>query len=89
MEEVNKYEQIYQDSIGKWISKAKAIRLKCLDCCVYQANEVKECTNKDCPLWRYRMGHEEKDELYYQHKKDNAMSEEVKQRLRAKPFNEN
>lgn len=35
MEEMNKYEQIYQDSIGKWISKAKAIRLKCLDCCVY------------------------------------------------------
>ena len=52
-------------------NRAKAIRKKCLDCCVYQQNEVKLCTSYNCPLWRYRMGKEEKDELYKQahHKK--------------------
>ena len=35
----------------------KAIRLKCLDCCCYQANEVRLCTATKCPLFAYRMGH--------------------------------
>lgn len=63
---MNKYEKAVNDAVGKRISRTKAIRLKCLDCCAYQANEVKECTNTKCPLWRYRMGYEEKDDLYYQ-----------------------
>ncbi len=50
---------------AKRINRAKAIRLKCLDCSVYQPLEVRECTSYDCPLWRYRMGKEERDELYY------------------------
>lgn len=48
------------------INRAKAIRLKCLDCCAYQHNEVRLCTSYNCPLWRYRMGKEERDELYIQ-----------------------
>lgn len=60
METMNKYEKMVNDAVGKRISRSKAIRLKCLDCCVYQANEVKECTCTTCPLWRYRMGYEEK-----------------------------
>ena len=35
----------------------KAIRAKCLDCCVYQPQEVRLCPCTECPLWAYRMGH--------------------------------
>lgn len=45
------------------LSRSKAIRLKCLDCCAGQSAEVRKCPVTHCPLWRYRMGHEEKDEL--------------------------
>lgn len=48
----------------KRITRAKAIRLKCLDCCCYQSTEVRQCPSTECPLWRYRMGKEERDELY-------------------------
>ena len=45
------------------ISRSKAIRLKCLDCCADQMAEVRKCPVTNCPLWRYRMGKEENDEL--------------------------
>ena len=44
------------------VSRSKAIRLKCLDCCCDQAAEVRKCPATNCPLWRYRMGREIKDE---------------------------
>lgn len=34
----------------------KAIRKKCLDCCMGQQEEVKQCPIEDCPLWCYRFG---------------------------------
>ena len=34
----------------------KAIKAKCLDCCCDQANEVKHCPVKDCPLHPFRFG---------------------------------
>lgn len=43
------------------IGRAKAIRLKCLDCCAYQQAEVRKCPATSCPLWRFRMGREIKD----------------------------
>jgi len=51
-------------NVDKRITRAKAIRLKCLECCCQQFSEVKNCEIKDCSLWRYRMGREERDELY-------------------------
>ena len=45
------------------VSRSKAIRLKCLDCCCGQAAEVRKCPAESCPLWRFRMGKEENDEL--------------------------
>ena len=42
------------------ITRGKAIRLKCLDCCCGSAHEVKLCPVEKCPLWRYRMGNENK-----------------------------
>ena len=38
------------------MTRQKAIRLKCIDCCGGQANEVRLCTAFKCPLWEYRMG---------------------------------
>lgn len=40
------------------VTRSKAIRLKCLDCCCGQYTEVKLCPCKDCPLWCYRLGYE-------------------------------
>ena len=61
----------------KRLSRARAIRLKCLDCCAYQIVEVRLCPSADCPLWRYRMGKEERDDLYYQNKKTSKGEEDV------------
>lgn len=44
------------------VSRSKAIRLKCLDCCCGQSAEVRKCPAIDCPLWRYRMGREIRDD---------------------------
>ena len=46
------------------VSRSKAIRLKCLDCCADQAAEVRRCPATNCPLWRYRMGREVKDDTF-------------------------
>lgn len=40
----------------KKMTPLKAIRLRCLDCCCQQPNEVRLCTVKDCSLWPYRFG---------------------------------
>lgn len=42
------------------ITRGKAIRLKCLDCCCGNSAEVRRCPAGSCPLWRYRMGNEKK-----------------------------
>ena len=46
------------------LSRTKAIRMKCLDCCADQLAEVRKCPATNCPLWRYRMGRELKDEAF-------------------------
>lgn len=42
----------------KRLTRAKAIREKCIDCCCGDKKEIRECTLKDCALWRYRMNYE-------------------------------
>lgn len=44
------------------ITRGKAIRLKCLDCCCGNSAEVRRCPATECPLWRYRMGNEKLSE---------------------------
>ena len=34
----------------------KALRQKCLDCCVGNAAEVRKCVATDCALWPFRLG---------------------------------
>lgn len=43
------------------IGRAKAIRLKCIDCCGGNTAEVRKCPATHCFLWRFRMGKEIKD----------------------------
>jgi hypothetical protein len=38
------------------LTRAKAIRWKCIDCMAGQQAEIKSCAIKTCPLWPYRMG---------------------------------
>lgn len=45
------------------ITRGKAIRLKCLDCCAGNSAEVRRCPSMNCPLWRYRMGAEAKQAI--------------------------
>lgn len=40
----------------KPMTRAKAIRAKCLDCCGGNKKEVRLCTCDKCPLFPYRMG---------------------------------
>jgi hypothetical protein len=40
----------------KPMSPTKALRLRCLDCCGGQPNEVRLCTSVKCPSWPWRMG---------------------------------
>lgn len=44
------------------LTPIKAIRAKCLDCCLGQIAEVRLCASKTCPLWGYRMGHRPKED---------------------------
>lgn len=44
------------------LTRGKAIRAKCLDCCCGDSKEVRLCTIKSCPLHPYRMGREEKSD---------------------------
>ena len=48
------------------ITRGKAIRLKCMDCCCGNSAEVRRCELHKCPLWRYRMGNENKAEIAQQ-----------------------
>jgi hypothetical protein len=36
------------------VSKAAAVKAKCIECCNFQKAEVKRCDIEGCPLWRYR-----------------------------------
>lgn len=50
------------------LTRKKAIRLKCLDCCAGNSAEVRKCTCYNCPLYRYRLGKEDTEELYTKRK---------------------
>jgi hypothetical protein len=41
------------------LTRGEAIRAKCLECCCNQSAEVRRCPCEKCPLFPYRMGHED------------------------------
>ena len=47
-----KFQELY-DKRTK--SRKAAVRSFCLECCGYDADEVRKCTDKDCPLYLYRI----------------------------------
>lgn len=46
----------------KRLTRGRAIRAKCLDCCAGSAPEVRRCDLKQCALWRFRLGKEIDDQ---------------------------
>lgn len=40
--------------VEKELTRQKAIRLKCLECCAWQPGEVRLCTIPTCALYPYR-----------------------------------
>lgn len=44
----------------KVISRVKAVREKCMDCCCWESTEVRRCNIVKCPLHPFRMGTIEK-----------------------------
>lgn len=66
---------------------AKVIRLKCLDCCCGQINEVKLCPAKDCPLYPFRFGknpYRKKSTRVYTEEEREALRERIMKYLRKK-----
>jgi hypothetical protein len=47
---------------GEVRSPSNAIKLKCLDCCVWSREEAKLCETIECALWHYRPYQEKKEE---------------------------
>ena len=56
------------------VTRSKAIRLKCLDCCCGNSAEVRRCDSKKCPLHHYRMGNEKKAAALEAAEKESAIS---------------
>lgn len=63
----------------KILTRAKAIRAKCLDCSCGSQKEVRECVIPDCPLYPYRMG---KNPYYKGNKKGNPKGVEALKKWR-------
>jgi len=46
------------------MNKARAIKLKCLECSAESPKEVTLCLLVTCPLWPYRFGYSMRDKRY-------------------------
>lgn len=44
------------EAVKKNTNPLTSIRLKCLDCSVYELTEVRNCTVTTCPLFSFRLG---------------------------------
>ena len=43
----------------EYAARRESIRAYCIWCCGDSKPEVRKCTSKKCPLWRFRMGVED------------------------------
>lgn len=46
----------YDFEVDSPLSRTKAIRAKCMECCCGNSAEVRRCRITDCALWPWRMG---------------------------------
>lgn len=51
-----RYRGLYDRALRGAASPRRAIRLHCIMCMGWQAQDVEHCTATSCPLYRYRMG---------------------------------
>ena len=58
------------------MSRKKAIRQKCLDCCCGNAAEVRRCPAVNCPLHDFRMGTVKKDTYLEEEESDEITRDE-------------
>lgn len=58
------------------LTRSEAIRKKCLSC-VGTSQQVSKCCDYDCPLYRYRSGKEERDDLYTFTKRNSSSIESI------------
>ncbi len=58
------------------ITKAKAIRLHCMDCSGWQTAEIVKCTCHTCALYPFRFGNEKGLERAYFEKKEEEIDED-------------
>lgn len=49
-------EYLKEHYTGQIMSRNKAIKEKCMDCCCWQRDEVMLCPVTKCALWPYRFG---------------------------------
>ncbi len=49
-----RHQKRYREILTGNISKARAVRVKCLECSGWQYSEVTHCQVFECPLWRVR-----------------------------------
>ena len=49
-----KYEKLYNRAMSGCSRKA-AVRSFCLECVCYHEAEIRFCTDKTCPLYKYRL----------------------------------
>lgn len=58
------------------LSRAKAIRAKCLDCCCGNAAEVRRCSIESCPLFPFKSGHLSKKDAKGGNNTDDGIEDE-------------
>lgn len=48
------HEAVKEERKAGTLTRGRAIRLHCLDCCGFSSHEVGLCKDKLCPLWEFR-----------------------------------
>ncbi len=48
------YQTLYNRAVSGKASPRQAIKAFCLGCCSYERNEITQCTDAGCELYRYR-----------------------------------
>lgn len=53
------HEAVKEERKAGTLTRGRAIRLHCLDCCGFSSHEVALCKNKLSPLWEFRRAQRE------------------------------
>ena len=56
------HEAVKEERKAGSLTRGRAIRWHCLDCCGFSLHEVGRCKDKLCPLWEFRRARREERE---------------------------